>query len=551
MGRWREAGPSEWRLHLALSSGRANAEDDVRDHLPRSVGALAQLPGASSAMAAALQQAQAAIEATIAAFPNPTVVAASAAQAATALEAARAACPVRLKPIVDHRLERKMLELDAVLAESAGPQVRARADPPRLSPGGQGKLFVSATSDGGEAKIAVDVTARDGIHVAREGVENGADRFRVTVSEKAEFTSPYPVSFDPLAVDGEVGLGVSTTIGARIVRRPIRLEEPLRVLPATSLMLDPDAVIVNLARPLSEMHVAARVDGSEAVGVAVMPPAGWGFSTATGGFVLNPPANVRPGRFSIAATVAGHAASRIQRASYPHIGSLEWAEPAALPGLAVEAALPEGVRIAYVGGGNDRVDFWLRQLGLEVTSLDAAALEHADFAPFTTIVIGIFAFGTRPDLAAARGRLRRWVEAGGHLVTLYHRPSDGWSPDDTPPRRLEIGTPSLRWRVTDPSAPVTVLAPDHALLTAPNKIAAGDWAGWDKERGLYFAARWDEAYIPLLAMSDKDEVPLSGSLLSAIIGRGRHTHTALVLHHQLEKLVPGAFRLLANLVQRA
>ena len=78
-----------------------------------------------------------------------------------------------------------------------------------------------------------------------------------------------------------------------------------------------------------------------------------------------------------------------------------------------------------------------------------------------------------------------------------------------------------------------------------------DWANWDKERGLYFASEWDEAYKPLLAMSDAGEDPLTGSLLSAEIGKGRHTHTSLVLHHQLDKLVPGAFRLLANLVQPA
>ncbi|HTM77199.1 MAG TPA: PIG-L family deacetylase, partial [Devosia sp.] len=78
-----------------------------------------------------------------------------------------------------------------------------------------------------------------------------------------------------------------------------------------------------------------------------------------------------------------------------------------------------------------------------------------------------------------------------------------------------------------------------------------DWAGWDKERGLYFAADWDQGYEPLLSMHDAGESPLTGALISAPIGEGRHTHTALVLHHQLDKLVPGAFRLLANLVQPA
>jgi hypothetical protein len=105
--------------------------------------------------------------------------------------------------------------------------------------------------------------------------------------------------------------------------------------------------------------------------------------------------------------------------------------------------------------------------------------------------------------------------------------------------------------VTDPSAPVTVLEPDSPLLTFPNRIDARDWQGWDKERGLYFAADCDPAYEELLSLNDPGESPLKGSLISASIGPGRHTHVALVLHHQLDKLVPGAFRLLANLVQPA
>jgi hypothetical protein len=98
---------------------------------------------------------------------------------------------------------------------------------------------------------------------------------------------------------------------------------------------------------------------------------------------------------------------------------------------------------------------------------------------------------------------------------------------------------------------VTALRPDNPLLTYPNQIEAEDWQGWDKEKGLYFAAEYDPAYEELLALNDPGESPLKGSLLSARIGQGRHTHVALVLHHQLDRLVPGAFRLLANLVQPA
>jgi hypothetical protein len=96
-----------------------------------------------------------------------------------------------------------------------------------------------------------------------------------------------------------------------------------------------------------------------------------------------------------------------------------------------------------------------------------------------------------------------------------------------------------------------MLVPEHPLLVGPNIINEHDWEGWQKERGLYFASGWDDAYQPLLSMHDDGEQPLFGALVSATIGKGRHTHTSLVLHHQLDKLVPGAFRLIANLVQPA
>jgi hypothetical protein len=133
---------------------------------------------------------------------------------------------------------------------------------------------------------------------------------------------------------------------------------------------------------------------------------------------------------------------------------------------------------------------------------------------------------------------------------MYHRPRDGWDDGPTPPRRIEIGSPSLRWRVTDPAAPVRVLVASHPLLNMPNVIRPADWQGWVRERGLYFARTWDPDYVPLLELADPGEAPLQGALLAAPVGKGRHVHVALALHHQFAALVPGAFRLLANLVAR-
>lgn len=88
------------------------------------------------------------------------------------------------------------------------------------------------------------------------------------------------------------------------------------------------------------------------------------------------------------------------------------------------------------------------------------------------------------------------------------------------------------------------------MLNVPNQIEDADWADWHKERGLYFAKDWDAAYVPLIAMSDADEAPLHGAILAADVGRGRHIHTSLILHHQMGHLTPGAFRLMANLLAK-
>lgn len=188
-------------------------------------------------------------------------------------------------------------------------------------------------------------------------------------------------------------------------------------------------------------------------------------------------------------------------------------------------------------------------MGADVRDLSDRPLTEAALAEVDTLVIGIFAMRFRPGLLEAMPRVHRWTAEGGTLVTLYHRPWDAWDPETVPPKRLEIGQPSLRWRVTDAAAQVRVLA-HHPALAAPNVLGPEDWAGWVKERGLYFAKSWDDAYTPLIEMADPGEAPHQGALLAADIGAGRHIHCALILHHQMAHLVPGAFRLMANLIAK-
>ena len=540
MGFWKPVPQTSWPLHLKLGGG---TESDIRAHLPATVGEIADLVGDSAANA--LRDAQAAIDSAIAAFPHGPTIVQALLDARTSLRAA--VLTVQEAARFGHRLARKEAEIDAALTLAAGLAITAWVEPVNLSPGSEGMLNV-AIERGQASNIAIEAQAASYISVDGPAAGDPIVRIPIRVSYDAPIANAYRPDFRALGGNGPISVEFTATISGQAVRVPVDLEESVQIVPSASVELNPDVLIAPLSGAGSTQTISVRSDAA-LDRVAIVSGAGISANPTVGGFNVTIPSNRPAGLHTLPALVDGAQAFAVTPIAYPHVGRTHFVKPQALGVLSLDLTLPKS-RIGYVGGGSDRVGLWLKRMGADVSELDADALA-GDLSGFDTIVVGTFAFGTRPDLALSTKRLHHWVAEGGHLVTLYHRPSDGWSPDSTPPRRLVIGSPSLRWRVTNPNAEVTFLIPEHKLLAGPNAIGPADFAGWDKERGLYFASDWDAAYEPLLSMHDEDEQPLKGSLVSGAIGKGRHTHTSLVLHHQLDKLVPGAFRILANLVQPA
>ncbi|MEO8683694.1 MAG: PIG-L family deacetylase [Devosia sp.] len=540
MGRWREAHKTEWPLHLKL--GPEGAETDLRQNLPATLDDIAGLlpePGAGL-----LRVAKSKIDAARNAFPDSATIVAELAAAAGSIEGAlegAAIAPHR------HRLTRKLDEIDAAMLLAAGIAPIAWAELNRVAPGSTTTLNISG--NGAQIPFTATPIGSGVVWIGTAVAADGLLRYPLTVGGDAPLSTLYPAAHATLGGNGALAVEIQATIGGRAVRGLVDLEEPFSVGPAQSVELAPDTVILRSGQPTPKFQIAVRT-ALPPFNAVLITPMGWGAMRDGDHFAVSPPTALENGLYRLALRIDGRQAYRQVPIVYPHIGRSQFVMPQALNVLALDLELPAATRIGYVGGGSDRVNHWLRAMGLVVTDLDAEALS-GDLSGFTSIVVGTLAFGSRPDLTASTAKLHDWVEAGGHLLTLYHRPVDGWNPDRTPPRRLVIGSPSLRWRVTDPAAQVDMLLPSHKLLAGPNRIGPDDWVGWDKERGLYFAADWDSAYEPLLAMHDAGEKPLTGALISASIGKGRHTHTSLVLHHQMDRLVPGAFRLMANLVQPA
>ncbi len=253
--------------------------------------------------------------------------------------------------------------------------------------------------------------------------------------------------------------------------------------------------------------------------------------------------NASPGRLRI---TAGGASWAEHPMLHPHVPERTVLLPAEVALTAATVTVPEGLVVGHVAGPGDEVADGLRRLGMKVEDLDDEALAHGDLSRFDAIVVGVRAFNTREALRKHHDRLFTFAEAGGTVVVQYVTKPRGHDLDvSLLPYAMKLG----RGRVTDETATVTMLKPDHPLLTYPHALGKEDFDGWVQERGLYFGASWDEAKVtPLLSLADPGEDPEQGALLVADHGSGRVIYCGLSLFRQFPAGVPGAHRLMVNLL---
>jgi hypothetical protein len=213
----------------------------------------------------------------------------------------------------------------------------------------------------------------------------------------------------------------------------------------------------------------------------------------------------------------------------------------------VHVSVPAGLRVGYVMGVGDQVPAGIAQLGARVQLLDEADLATGNLAQFDAIVTGTRAYAVREDLRTYNQRLLDYVKDGGNLIVLYN--TQEFVPSQFAPFKAEL--PRGAEEVSEEDSPVEILAPDDPVLTAPNRIGTADFQGWVEQRGSKFWSTWDPAYTPIIATWDKGQAPQKGGWLTARYGKGRYTYFAYAMHRQLPYGVPGAYRLMANLLSLA
>lgn len=388
--------------------------------------------------------------------------------------------------------------------------------------------------------------------------------------------------FSPPLVVAEVTLDVA---GAEItIERPVeyRFADPsrgeirreLNIVEPVTLKLDKAVIVVPYTNKPQVLRVVVTVTNNSngpAVGGIGVGAEGWKISPETAAFELKRrnetanipfdiaiPADVERDRFfpfHINAIIkrdqnSTQPASTMHMVAYPHIQTHRYYTSAEAELRVVDLKVAP-VNVGYVMGSGDEVPEAIRQMGLNVTMLDEKALASRDLTKFATIVVGIRASETRPDLVSNFKRLMDYMTNGGNLIMQYQRgnfAASGLMPypvSTTDTQRTAAGSIS---RVVDENAKVTILDPKHPIFNFPNKITEKDFDGWVQERNAYNLVTFDPQYTPLLESHDAGEAENKGGLVIAKVGKGNYVYCSYSMFRQLPAGVPGAYRLFANVV---
>ena len=462
-----------------------------------------------------------------------------------------------------------------------------------VSPGQEFRVRVHTANASGEARLArVWLVSQSGSPWKTDDMGGGLkpeapvndDLFRVKAADDAVPTAPfftrpsieqpyYDIANEawrirsfapwPLAAWAEYTFdGVPIRLGEVVqtmqrVTGPGGIYEPLAVAPAIGVRMEPEARILPLdgsALPVKvTVHAQAAAEGT----VTLKLPEGWRAEPAEAHFNLKSAGDTAPIVFSVSTDEAKtgvysvKAIARVGERSYEtgwrsigYPGLLPYNQylPAELKTRKVDVKMAPGLRIGYIMGPGDMVPEAIEELGVQPHVLNASEVASSDFAAWNVLVIGIRAYSTRPEIAAIQPRLDEFVRNGGTLIVQYQ------SETFPAPLPLSMGSGRLPERVVDEASTVKLLNTDNSLLNWPNKITTADFDGWVEERGHSFLDSWDPGYAALTETADEGQDPQRGGLLVTHPGKGTYIYVAYALYRELPELVPGSYRLLANML---
>ncbi|MPZ16640.1 MAG: PIG-L family deacetylase [Luteitalea sp.] len=427
-----------------------------------------------------------------------------------------------------------------------------------------GSLGMNETaSQGLSVRLSDDAAITSRPYFSRESIAES----RYTISEREQFGrpagAPAAIALARYTVNG-VAVEAHDVVRRREANLPYGDElRELQVVPPLALTVSPTNAIIPVAAPKKEIPLQVEllnnVEGRSAGELSLILPAGWSSRPSAMPFAFSSAGERAVYRFTVFADSIDDREYEVQavartnggeyRDGYETVAQRDLEtrylyRPATSHVRGVDVDVAPGLSVGYVMGVGDQVPAAIAQLGARVTLLDAEELSTGDLSRFDAIMTGTRAYAVREDLRTHNQRLLDYVREGGNLIVLYNTQEfvpEKWAP-------FPAALPREAEEVSEEDSPVEILAADHQVFTWPNRITNDDFDGWVEQRGSKFFTTWDPAYTPMIAAHDQGQDPQRGGWVWARHGRGHYTYFAYAFHRQLPYGVPGAYRLLANLL---
>jgi hypothetical protein len=203
--------------------------------------------------------------------------------------------------------------------------------------------------------------------------------------------------------------------------------------------------------------------------------------------------------------------------------------------------------VGYIDGAGDKLPEALTELGYQVVLLKESDINKQTLAALDAIVVGIRAYNMYEWITEKNDLINEYIQQGGNYIVQYLKSNQvGINKVKVGPYAFSVNGSR---RVTQENVPVDFVLPNHPVLNTPNKISADDFANWVQERSTYQAENIDTHFEMPLSMHDANEPASNGSLLIAPYGKGNMVYASITLFRQLPAGNPGAYKLLANLVE--
>lgn len=337
----------------------------------------------------------------------------------------------------------------------------------------------------------------------------------------------------------------------------------LRVVPALALTVSPRSAVVPLKalkKTVSvEVDLLNNVEGDITGDLTLKLPTGWTSAPASQPFKYARAGERSVYKFTVSIPSVENKSYDIQAVAkakgreytegYDVIAKRDLEtrllyRPSTISVRGIDVTVPRGLKVGYIMGVGDQVPAGLEQLGATVTLLGEKELASANLSQFDTIMTGTRAYAVREDLKTYNQRLLDYVKAGGNMVVLYN--TQEFIPNKWAPYPAQL--PNRAEEVSEEDSPVEILAPAEPVFNYPNKITKADFDNWVEQRGSKFFTEWDKAYTPMIATWDHGQEKQSGGWVHATYGKGHYTYFAYAFHRQLPYGVPGAYRLLGNVL---